>query len=143
MDSSHFASLAGDENSPIDLAIGPRTTLADPPTRDASRYTMCTVSGSIPRGRKRPSKMPTLAAGVAPVSLGLRGAEVSQGAPQSRFPGTLTRLVSLSVRWDPSDPNDFIGGQAISALNVQGGASPFPVPDSPQFPVRCSLGSLH
>jgi hypothetical protein len=36
-----------------------------------------------------------------------------------------------------------IGGQANSALNVQGGASPFPVPDSPQFPVRCPLGSLH
>jgi hypothetical protein len=35
------------------------------------------------------------------------------------------------------------GGQANSALNVQGGASPFPVPDSPQFPVRCPLGSLH
>ena len=37
----------------------------------------------------------------------------------------------------------FIEGQANSALNVQGGASPFPVPDLPQFPVRCPLGSLH
>jgi hypothetical protein len=40
-------------------------------------------------------------------------------------------------------PTSCIGGQANSALNVQGGAGPFPVPDSPQFPVRCPLGSLH
>ena len=34
-----------------------------------------------------------------------------------------------------------IGGQANYALNVQGGASPLPVPALPQFPVRCPLGS--
>ena len=61
--------------------------------------------------------------------------------------GTPTRLLYWLVNslYDNRQliPMIWIGGQANSALNVQGGASPFPVPDSPQFPVRCPLGSLH